>query len=101
MGRSTKLDELACRKLLDWIAIIDAAATGNDGERGDWRAAAWLLERLHPEEFGKSVKAAVTEEIQSFLAELKDRLDARTWREIVRVAGEPNGSGGHSRSRAS
>lgn len=38
------------------VQIIHTAATGPDG---DWRAAAWLLERTHPDEFAPKEKLDV------------------------------------------
>lgn len=34
--------------MLRHVSVIDRA-----GERGDWRASAWILERRHPEKFGR------------------------------------------------
>ena len=35
---------------VEWLEKIDAAALG-----GDWRAAAWKMERLYPDEYGRKV----------------------------------------------
>lgn len=36
------------------------AAIGKAARDGDWRAAAWLLERRHPEEYGKRLAVGIT-----------------------------------------
>lgn len=62
-----------------WLKVVEDAADE------DWKAATWLLEHLHPDEFGKSVKTAVQEELKSFLEGLKEKLDAQAWKQVLRV----------------
>lgn len=45
-----KLREAEGRSAVMWLAKIEAAANI------DWKAAAWKLERRHPQAFGKSVQ---------------------------------------------
>lgn len=75
-----------------WLAVIERAADG------DWKAAAWLLEHCDTEEYGKSVKTAVQEEIQSFLNGLKGKLGSNAWKEVLLAASEHAG-GAHAASR--
>jgi hypothetical protein len=35
------------------LTTIEKASTGTAGNPGDWKAAAWLLERMHPKQFGR------------------------------------------------
>lgn len=37
------------------LATIRAAASGDDDRPPDWRAAAWILEHRHPNQYGKTV----------------------------------------------
>jgi len=71
-----------------WVGLVDAAAAA------DWKAAAWLLERMHPDDFGKGVRTAVEEEIRKFLDTLRSRVNGDTWREMMHVLGEANAPGG-------
>ena len=45
-----------------WLDSIQAAASTplNNGAPGDWRAAAWLAERVHPDEYGQRTTTALT-----------------------------------------
>lgn len=35
------------------VDTIERAAIGANGQPADWKAAAWLLERMHPRQFGR------------------------------------------------
>ena len=51
--------------MLRHLSVIDEA-----GQKGDWRASSWLLERRHPEEFGKiAVEEKVKGTRPAYLAE--------------------------------
>lgn len=47
---AAKLCEVEGRAAVKWLAKIEAAATG------DWKAAAWKLERRYPHAYGKTVQ---------------------------------------------
>jgi len=47
---SDKLREAEGRAAVKWLAKIEQAATD------DWKAAAWKLERRHPQAYGKTVQ---------------------------------------------
>lgn len=44
-----QLQEAEGNAVVEWLGAISAAAM----EQGKWQAAAWLLERRHPQDFGK------------------------------------------------
>lgn len=80
------VDAARARRATRWLRIIEDAA----GE--DWQAARWLLEHCETEDYGKSVKTSVQEEIASFLNGLKGRLGSQAWREVL-VAASEQGAG--------
>jgi transposase len=71
---------------LDCITIIRNAAVAN------WNAAAWLLERKYPGEFGANriLKLQVEEEHEAFLAKLERRLPAEVFDVVLLAATEPD-----------
>jgi hypothetical protein len=48
---SEALREAECAAALVWLTKIEKAATD-----GDWRAAAWKLERRYPNDYGRTVR---------------------------------------------
>ena len=57
-------DEAQAGYVIERLRVIDAdgigAPTGTKRERGDYRAIAWILERLHPKDFAAVQKQEVT-----------------------------------------
>lgn len=76
-------------ELLDLIQIAAI-------EPKNWRAAAWILERRYPDEWGETVKHTVREEVAkelgAFLAACRDQLPHEVW-ERVRGVAERMGDG--------
>lgn len=72
-------DEAVSRGAIELLENVRVA-----GDDGDWRAAAWLLERRHPSQYGKQVVEhaiakepavdpdAIEAEIRALLAEMGD-----------------------------
>jgi hypothetical protein len=55
------------------LGSMYAAAQGSGDKGGDWRAAGWLLERMHPDEFGRRHPAAYTrDQILALCMEIAD-----------------------------
>jgi len=83
-----KADSLVVKRAL--VRITQAAT-----KEQHWTAAAWLLERKHPAEFGQRVRVVVQEQLDEFLDALEARLPADVFRQVLDAA-----SLGHGRSAA-
>lgn len=68
----------------------------------NWRAAAWILERQFPDDFGETltvrVNAEVAKELGAFLNECRERLEPEAWEQVKEVA-ESMGAGSDDRGR--
>ncbi len=63
--------------------------------QSDWKAAAWRLERLHPEKFG--VNKEMIKEMAAFLTEQKKQRD-KSQKDDARGSRPPFGTNGASRN---
>jgi hypothetical protein len=64
-----RLSEAEGRAAVSWLARIEQAATA-----GDWRAAAWKLERKWPEAYGVHAKVDLTVDIRRIAKRVADEL---------------------------
>jgi hypothetical protein len=64
-----RLRQAAGRAAIGWLAKIEKAATD-----GDWRAAAWKLERRWPDAYGRKLQADLTLQIQKAAQEVADEI---------------------------
>lgn len=86
------VDAARGRRATRWLRIIETIANGED-EQAALRAATWLLEHCETEDFGKSVKTSVQEEIRSFIDGLRGKLGSSAWREVMLAASDAAGAG--------
>lgn len=86
----TRMTEARAKAQLDLVQSIRDASKG--AIRGDWRAAAFILERRWPREWSQKVIDAVDEELRRALDVLKEGLGpeefTRVRRLLVRAARE-------------
>lgn len=73
--------------LLAEIRGVRAPVVGVTGPE-PWQAKAWIMERRYPKRWGLRVKAAVTEELEAFLARIEKRLDAPTFAKVIDASRE-------------
>lgn len=59
------------------IALVGNAAIGGDGVRGQWQAAAWLLERKFPEKYARRQK------IEAKVTQIRDPFEGRSPEELA------------------
>lgn len=71
-----KADSLVVKRAL--VRITQAAT-----KEQHWTAAAWLLERKHPAEFGQRVRVVVEEQLNEFLNTLEARLPPDVFRQVL------------------
>jgi transposase len=64
-----RLRQAEGRAAITWLKLIEKAA-----EEGDFRAAAWKLERRYPEYYGRKVQADLTVQIQKAAQEVADEI---------------------------
>jgi hypothetical protein len=57
------------RAVVTWLAQIEKAAT-----EGDFRAAAWKLERRYPDQYGRKVQADLSIQVQRAAQEVADEV---------------------------
>lgn len=72
-ARVETAEEAAIANLLEEVR---AASRDREGKRGDWKAAAWILERRRPADFGRrqriDITAAAADEIAGALGAMVD-----------------------------
>jgi hypothetical protein len=64
-----RLKQAEGRAAITWLAKIEKAASD-----GDWRAAAWKLEKRWPEVYGRRLQADLTLQIQQVAQEVADEI---------------------------
>lgn len=59
---ASRIASARARRSERWVQIIENAATVplNNGAPGDWKAAAWLAERVDPDQFASRQQIALT-----------------------------------------
>lgn len=84
------------------IALVANAAIGSEGVRGQWQAAAWLLERKFPEKYARRQK------IEAKVTQIRDPFEGRSTEELAYYAEfgyfpdeAPNGAGGQDGQKGS
>ena len=81
--------ELARKDLL-----IDQVAKGmNIAGMPDWKASAWLLERLYPEEFARRTiqERVVRSELEQLLEDVEPHMSHEAWGELLRACAKVMG----------
>lgn len=58
------------------LALITKAAKGDDDNRPQWQASAWILERRHPDQFAKKERATPTDDDDDKIQALTDAIMA-------------------------
>ena len=73
-----------------WLAIIEKAA-----QNGNWTAAAWKLERIYPERYGKKFEhyGNVSVDFTNVLHSMRRDLGSRTIRTEAEGSAPQNGNG--------
>lgn len=95
------LEQARAEAVINGLALIQAGARPGDvvtttetpdgktiatrHERGDWRAAAWVLERTNPQHFAQRVQVRVEEEIAAVLDALESELDGDTYATVLGI----------------
>ncbi len=65
---------------------IGRAAIDTPVGRGDWRAVAWRLERMHPKKWGYRVRIEVVEELEIFMAKLQRNLPPEIYEQVLNAS---------------
>lgn len=70
----------------------DVIMLGKAAESGEWRAAAFRLERRHPERWGQRIEMRVKEQaVEQVLDVLRTRLDPETYERVLAALAESEG----------
>jgi hypothetical protein len=80
------------RARINLLARIQKAAQGTENKDGDWRAAAWVLERRFGDEYGQTVKFGKMsdDELRAYIAAQLERVGAGdSGSEAARAADSP------------
>ena len=64
--------------------LLDVVKTASHD--GDWRAAAWHLERRWPERWSQRVNIVIEQELDAFMAVLERELDGETFERVMSAA---------------